>query len=412
VSDDLGLFTDPDVDERRPLKRERGRERGRGRDHSARNKAKKRKKTILWLVVALVLAVGMGGAYYGYQELRGLGSYPDFTGSGETDTIVEVQDGDVVSKIAATLYDNGVIASSSAFIRASKDDARVTSIQPGFYLMKTKMSGEQAVARMVDPKTRVPAVQIVGGTKLTDIKVGEKTVKGIYSQLADASCTEKDGAKKCLTFEEIKAAAEQTDPVALGVPDWALADVKRAEPRYRLEGLIMRGVYQVKPGVSAVELIRSVIVASTQKLLGAGIPGGTVNTGFRPYEVLVIASLIEKEAIEKDFTKVSQVIYNRLKEPMQLQFDSTVNYLLDQPHIRTSNANRAQQSPYNTYRTFGLPPTPIGSPSQQAIAAAIKPEGGSIMYFVKCQKDGTSCFANTLDEHNVNDTKAQREGIF
>ncbi|GAA3627029.1 hypothetical protein GCM10022267_11640 [Lentzea roselyniae] len=406
MSDDLGLFTDPDVDERRPLKRERG------RDNSARTKAKKRKKTILWLVVALILAVGMGGAYYGYKELRGIGSYDDYTGSGEADVIVEVKDGEVVSQIASSLYDNGVVASGRAFTEAGKKDTRVTSIQPGFYLMKTKMSGQQAVARMVDPKTRVPAVQIIGGTKLTDIKVGDKVVKGVYSLLADASCTEKDGQKKCLTVDEIRAAAEQTDPVALGVPEWALADVKKAEPRYRLEGLIMRGVYQVKPGGSAVELIRGVIVSSAQKLQGAGIPGGTVNTGFRPYEILIMASLIEKEAIEKDFAKVSQVIYNRLKEPMALQFDSTVNYLLDQPHIRTSDANRASQSPYNTYKSPGLTPTPIGSPSQQAIAAAIKPEGGSIMYFVKCQKDGTSCFSNTYDEHKVIDEKSRNEGVY
>ncbi len=407
MSDDLGLFTDPDADERE--RRPRGRDRERD---SARAKAKKRKKTILWLVVALVLVVGMGGAYYGYRELRGLGSYDDFPGSGEADTIVEVHDGDVISVIASTLYDNGVVASARAFIEAGKKDARVTSVQPGFYLMKTKMSGDQAVARMIDPKTRVPAVQIVGGIKLADIKVGDKVVKGIYSQLADASCTEKDGAKKCLTFDEIKAAAEQTDPVALGVPDWALADVKRADPQYRLEGLIMRGVYQVKPGVSAVELIRSVIVASAQKLAGAGIPGGTLNTGFRPYEVLVIASLIEKEAIEKDFGKVSQVIYNRLKKPMPLQFDSTINYKNNQPHIRTSDADRERPGPYNTYMTPGLTPTPIGSPSQQAVAAAMKPEGGEILYFVKCQTDGTSCFATTREEHDANDQKAQRDGIY
>ena len=405
MSDDLGLFTDPEVDERRPLKRERQRD-------SARAKAKKRKKTVLWLVVALVLAVGMGGAYYGYKELRGIGSYDDFAGSGEADTIVEVQDGDVVSKIASTLYDNGVVASARAFIEASKTDTRVTSIQPGFYLMKTKMSGQLAVARMIDPKTRVPAVQIVGGLKLTDIQADGKTVPGIYSKLAAASCTEKDGQKKCLSVEEIKAAAEQTDPVALGVPDWALADVKKAEPVHRLEGLIMRGVYQVKPGVSAVELIRSVIVASVQKLQGAGIPGGTGNTGFRPYEVLIMASLIEKEAVEKDFTKVSQVIYNRLKEPMPLQFDSTLNYQNDQPDIRTSIEETQQPGAYNSYLNQGLPPTPIGSPSQQAITASMKPEGGNIMYFVKCQKDGTTCFAVTHDEHNANVEKAQKDGVY
>ncbi len=405
MSDDLGLFTDPDVEERRPLKRDRERD-------NARAKAKKRKKTVLWLVVAMVLAVGMGGAYYGYQELRGIGSFEDYTGSGEADAIVEVQDGDVTSKIASTLYDNGVVASASAFIEAAKTDARVTSIQPGFYLMKTKMSGEQAVARMVDPKTRVPAVQIIGGLKLNDIQADGKAVPGVYSKLAAASCTEKDGQKKCLSVEEIKAAAEQTDPVALGVPDWALADVKRAEPQFRLEGLIMRGVYQVKPGVSAVELIRSVVVSSAQKLQGAGIPGGTVNTGFRPYEILVMASLIEKEAIEKDFGKVSQVIYNRLKKPMPLQFDSTINYKLNQPHIRTSDEDRAASGPYNTYVSPGLTPTPIGSPSQQAVAAALKPEGGDILYFVKCDKNGTSCFATTFEEHNANDQKAQREGVY
>lgn len=402
MSDDLGLFTDPDVDERRPRKG----------DSAARKKAKKRKKTVMWLVVALVLTVGMGGAYYGYRELRDFGSYPDFTGSGESDVIVEVKEGDVVSVIASTLYDNGVIASARAFTEASKTDARVTTIQPGFHLMKTKMSGKDAVARMIDPKTRVPAVQIVGGVKLADIKVGDKVVKGIYSQLAAASCTEKDGQQKCLTADEIKQAAETTDPVALGVPDWALPDVRRAEPQFRLEGLIMRGVYQVKPGVSAVEMLRSVIVASASQLQAYGIPSGTVNTGFRPYEILVISSLIEKEAIEKDFTRVSQVIYNRLKKPMILQFDSTINYKLNQPHIRTSDADRERSGSYNTYKVAGLPPTPIGSPSKQAIAAALKPEGGDLLYFVKCQKDGTSCFSTTLEEHNAKDLKARQEGVF
>ncbi|KOV85426.1 aminodeoxychorismate lyase [Nocardia sp. NRRL S-836] len=393
---------DRDVDERRAAKK----------DSNAAHKAKKRKKTVLWLVVALILAVGMGGAYYGYRELRGIGSFEDYPGSGEADAIVEVKDGDVVSVMATTLYENGVIASPRAFIEASKTDARVTSIQPGFYLMKTKMSGATAVAKMIDPKTRVPAVQIVGGVKLADIKVGDKIVKGVFAQLADASCTEKDGVKKCLTPEEIRQAAETTDPVALGVPDWALADVKRAEPQFRLEGLIMRGVYQVKPGSSAVELIRSVVVASAQKLQGIGIPSGTLNTGFRPYEVLVMASLIEKEAIVEDFTKVSQVIYNRLKQSMPLQFDSTINYKLNQPHIRTSDENRAAAGPYNTYLVEGLPPTPIGSPSVEAVQAAIKPAGGDILFFVKCDKNGTSCFSVTYDEHKVKDEKARREGVY
>ncbi|GLZ36099.1 hypothetical protein Lesp02_82860 [Lentzea sp. NBRC 105346] len=408
MSDDLGLFTDPDVDvereqRRRPVKRE----------SAAARKAKKRKKTILWIVVGLVLTLGMGGAYYGYRELRGIGSWDDYSGAGETDVIIEVKDGDPVSEIASTLQKNNVVASARAFTEASKTDQRVTQIQPGFYVMKTKMSGANAVLRMVDPKSKVGALQVVGGTILRDLTGQDgKVVPGIYTQLSQASCTDKNGTKTCVPVEEIKAAAETADPVALGVPEWAIADVKAAPAEFRLEGLIMRGVYQVNPGLSATELLRSVITSSAQKLQGFGIPSGTADTGFRPYEVLIMSSLVEKEGITKDFGKVSRVIYNRLKTPMKLQFDSTVNYKLLQPHIRTSDENRNAAGPYNTYATSGLPPTPIGSPSREAIEAALKPEAGEWMYFVKCQKDGTSCFAVSKEEHDKNDLKARQEGVF
>ncbi|TWP50856.1 endolytic transglycosylase MltG [Lentzea tibetensis] len=408
MSDDLGLF-DPDVDverERRPSTKSKARA-------AAARKKRKQKKTVLWIVVAMVLALGAGGAYYGYRELRGIGSWDDYSGTGESDVIIEVKDGDPVSEIASTLQKNGVVASPRAFTEASKTDQRVTAIQPGFYVMKTRMSGASAVARMIDPKTKVGALQVVGGVILRDLTGGDgKVVKGIYTQLSEASCTERGGQKVCVPVEEIKAAAETADPGALGVPDWAIADVKAAPPEFRLEGLIMRGVYQVNPGVSAVEMLRGVITASAQKLQGYGIPSNTGDTGFRPYEVLVMASLIEKEGIEKDFGSVSRVIYNRLKLPMKLQFDSTVNYKLNQPHIRTSDANRQAAGAYNTYSTGGLPPTPIGSPSIKAIEAALKPADGNMIYFVKCQKDGTSCFSDNQEQHDIYDAKARAEGVF
>lgn len=408
MSDDLGLF-DPDVDvvrERRPSAKSKARA-------AAARKKRKQKKTVLWIVVAMVLALGAGGAYYGYRELRGIGSWEDYSGTGESDVIIEVKDGDPVSEIASTLQKNGVVASPRAFTEASKTDQRVTAIQPGFYVMKTRMSGASAVARMIDPKTKVGALQVVGGVILRDLTGGDgKVVKGIYTQLSEASCTERSGQSVCVPVEEIKAAAETADPGALGVPDWAIADVKAAPPEFRLEGLIMRGVYQVNPGVSAVEMLRGVITASAQKLQGYGIPSSTGDTGFRPYEVLIMASLIEKEGIEKDFGSVARVIYNRLKTPMKLQFDSTVNYKLNQPHIRTSDANRLAAGAYNTYSTGGLPPTPIGSPSIKAIEAALKPADGNMIYFVKCQKDGTSCFSDTKEQHDVYDAKARAEGVF
>ncbi|MEV0679547.1 endolytic transglycosylase MltG [Actinosynnema sp. NPDC050436] len=403
MSDDLGLFSEPDVHQDRP----RG-------SKVAGPRRRNHKKTILWVVVALVLVIGGGGAYYGYQVLSGIGSYDDFPGAGEADVVVEVKDGDLVSSIAATLKEQGVVASPRAFTEAGKEDARVTAIQPGFYLMKTKMSGKAAVERMTDAKAKVVPLEVKGGNVLHDITSpdGKSVTKGILSMLSDASCAELDGVKKCVTVDELRAAADTADAAALGIPDWALADFARAPKENRLEGLITRGLYHLKPGASAPELIKSVIETSNTRLQGYGIPAGTKTTGFRPYEVLVVASLIEKEGLEKDFGKISRVIYKRLSVNQPLQFDSTVNYKLDRPIVTTSDEDRDRSGPYNTYKNNGLTPTPIGSPSREAITAAINPEQGPWQYFVKCQKDGTTCFSDNLDEHNRLADKARAEGVF
>jgi UPF0755 protein len=408
VSDDLGLFTESDVqsDERQ--------RRPRGKAAVAARRAKvRRKRTVLWTIVALVLGLGGVGAYYGYQTLAGIGSFEDYAGAGESDVVIEVKDGDPVTAIAATLKEQGVTASSRAFTEAGKTDARLTAIQPGFYLMKTKMSGAAAVARMIDKNTKITPLEVKGGNVLHDITGGDgKVTKGILAMLSEASCLELDGVKKCVPPEELRTAAETADPVALGVPEWALPDVNKVEKAHRLEGLIAPGLYQLKPGATAVELLSSVIKTSATRLESYGVLTGGKETGYRPYDILKIASLVEKEGIGKDFGKVSRVVHGRLAIDQRLEFDSTVNYKLDKPNIRTSDTDRDAAGAYNTYKTEGLPPTPIGSPSREAIEAAVKPEPGNWLFFVKCQKDGTSCFNETFPEHEKAVAKAIDEGVF
>jgi UPF0755 protein len=411
VNDDLGLFHDPDAREERPRRRA-----GAGAAAAAaRAKRRRKRTTVLWVVVALVLVGGGAGAYYGYRSLSGIGSYEDYAGAGETDVVVEVKDGDIVSAIAATLKEQGVVASQRAFTEAGADDARVNAIQPGFYLMKTKMSGEAAVARMVDKASRITPLEVRGGYQLHDITALDgSTTKGILSRLADASCVALDGTQKCVPVEQLRDAAENADPAALGIPEWALGAVRAAPKENRLEGLITPGLYHLDPGADAIGLLKSVIGTSLNRLQGYGIPGASDKTGFRPYEVLVVASLVEREGVTKDFGKVSRVIYNRLAAGQLLELDSTVNYKLDRPHLTTSPEDRARSGPYNTYNagTKGLPPTPIGSPSREAVQAAISPEEGTWRYFVKCETDGTSCFNETFDEHLVDVDDAQQRGVF
>jgi UPF0755 protein len=125
-----------------------------------------------------------------------------------------------------------------------------------------------------------------------------------------------------------------------------------------------------------------------------------------------MASLVQREGIQKDFAKVSRVIYNRLKIGMELAFDSTVNYVLDRPNIATSDQDRNRAGPYNTYKNTGLTPTPISSPSKEALVATVEPEAGNWLFFVLCQKDGTSCFADTYEKHLANRDLARRNGAF
>ena len=116
------------------------------------------------------------------------------------------------------------------------------------------------------------------------------------------------------------------------------------------------------------------------------------------YEALILASLIEKEGIEKK--QIAGVFVRRLKLGMKLQSDPTIIYALGKDFdgdIR--RADILMKHPYNTYHIYGLPPSPIGLVSKSSIEAAINPEEGTSLYFV-AKGDGTHHFSDTLQEHN------------
>ncbi|MFD2494377.1 endolytic transglycosylase MltG [Amycolatopsis jiangsuensis] len=372
---------------------------------------RRRKRALGWVAALVVLVVFAGGAYYGYQRLFG---YADFDGSGQGDALVQVEDGDTTSAIGSKLTEAGVVASTKAFVKAGVDNTALSRIQQGYYLLKKQMSGSSAVDAITSPSARVGRLEIRPYTQLDDVKQpGGKVTPGVFSLMSKASCATLNGKSTCIPVDELRRTVAEADLKTLGVPDWAAADADKALSKdKRVEGLIAAGVYDVKPGWSATELISDLVKRSTEAIQAAGL--GPENTGpdVSPYETLVVASLIEREAIGPDFGKVARVIYNRLEQRIKLGLDSTVNYPLDQPTLLTKPEDRKRPGPYNTYLNYGLPPTPIGVPSVDAIEAAVKPTEGDWAYFVKCEKDGHSCFAVTNDEHNENKALAQSRGVY
>jgi UPF0755 protein len=137
------------------------------------------------------------------------------------------------------------------------------------------------------------------------------------------------------------------------------------------------------------------------------------------YEALIVASLVEGEGIPSDFAKIARVVYNRLKEPMPLEFDSTTNYgreLAGKPRKSSAQFTRAElRDPSNPYRTHdkpGLPPGPIANPGKAALDAAVLPAGGPWLYFVRIDKKGNSAFASTLADHEANIARSRKNGAF
>jgi len=120
------------------------------------------------------------------------------------------------------------------------------------------------------------------------------------------------------------------------------------------------------------------------------------------YEALTLASIVEKEGIsDDDRLHVASVFLNRLEIGMMLQSDATVNYATGKSERRPTFADLETDSPYNTYKYTGLPPTPITNPRVQAILAVLDPIETNYLYFIH-EEDGTPHYGETLQDHNFN----------
>jgi UPF0755 protein len=158
-----------------------------------------------------------------------------------------------------------------------------------------------------------------------------------------------------------------------------------------------------------------------------GLDASEKAVGLSPYEVLIVASMIEREAkVAEDRAKISRVIYNRLRRNMELQIDATVRYkqATDLPFVDLV----AIDTPYNSYLYKGLPPTPIANPGRASIAAALNPapnpdladpickdlkksEKCEYIYYVIADKEGRHVFAATLAQHDANVEAARTAGL-
>ncbi len=353
---------------------------GRRRHHRRRRRRRTPVGPVLALLVVVVVAVGV--VYGGREIWRRAGAAPDYTGSGAGTVYIQVQDGDTAADIGATMLKDQVIKSTRAFRNAAEKDKRALSIQPGTYRLHKHMSGSAALSLVLDPVSRVGRVIIPEG--LTATQTFAVIAKGTN-----------------LTTAELTAAAHKT--AALGLPSYAEG---------RLEGYLFPTTYNFPQNATATAVLKMMVSEQKKQVGTAGLQGKVPGVRLTPERVMIVASLLEKEAITSDFPKVARVIYNRLAKDMPLQMDSTINYALGRNKARVSENLIHTNSPYNTYLHKGLPPGPIANPGLEAINAALHPARGDWVYFVKADRAGHSYFTADPKAFARQKAKSQAEGVY
>jgi len=309
-------------------------------------------------------------------------SAPDFNDAQSVqdlpEVIVEIPNGATGSQIATILFDSGVVKSSQAYFRVAVGDARSQKVAPGSHRMTLKISARQALDQLLDPD-RIPNL----------IRVAEGAWK---------SEVEKAFITYGFTQQEVKK---------------AFSLIKLPKGFSKSEGLIFPAQYSFPQGTSAQAAAQSMIDRFSDDPYGRKLLQG--NKDFSAQQLLTIASIVQAESTNEDFSKVARVIYNRLKIGMPLQMDSTVHFIMQaRGDIFLSRKSTTLNSPYNTYRKFGLPPGPISSPSSDAIKATLEPIQGDWLYFITVAP-GDTRFTASFDEFSswkVEYTKNRKAGAF
>jgi UPF0755 protein len=378
-------------------------------------RARRRRRFASGFALALLIVVVVGTVFLGSKMWHSLfGGSNDFSGDGVNDVVIQIHDGDSTTAIGKTLEDHKVVATVKAFVDAAQGNSAISAIQPGFYKVRTEIPASNAVARLADPQNRVGKLVIPEGRQLDDVQdvKTNAVTDGIFSLISHATCVNLDGERRCVSVDDLRRAAGSVAPSALSVPDWAgNAVTAMGNDHRRLEGLIAPGTWNIDPSASAQDILSTLIETSATQYAQGGLLDTAKAMNMSPYQILTVGSLVQREASPEDFAKVARVIYNRLHENRTLEFDSTVNYPLDRIEVATTDADRGQHTPWNTYVRPGLPATPICSPGQPALAAAEQPAPGDWLYFVTIDMQGTTLFTRDYEQHLANIELAKRNGV-
>ncbi|HEX6331657.1 MAG TPA: endolytic transglycosylase MltG [Actinomycetota bacterium] len=325
-----------------------------------------------FLLVLLLLGAGLAAVRY-YDWCQGA--------SGPRQPVAfEVAEGAGGSEIVDALHEQEVVRCGLVSKWLLRRSGLESELRSGTFDLTTNMTPDEVFATLTAPPDPIPTVRLTipEGFRLTQIAERAEEVLGIRPERF---------------LREAESGGRALPPY---LPEDATS----------LEGFLFPETYQfVEDRTNAARVIDRLLeqfgtVADT-------LPWDKAEElGVTPYEVVVIASMIEKEAaLEEERALIAGVIYNRLDEGMVLGIDATLLYDDPTPDGQLSSSDLEFDSPYNTRIHAGLPPTPIASPGAASLLAALEPADTEFFYYVLCGEDGRHEFGVTEADHAANRAK-------
>ncbi len=305
----------------------------------------------------LVLCVVAGYLYYSFVRAVDLG---------DREVVILIRTGDDFAAFASKLQDAEIITSRMLLEYTARWSNIDKHLIPGEYHFSGKNSCRSVLEKLHRAKGTLAKVTIYEGAPIWKVAAILDRQMGIDS--ADVIALNRDRL-----FLD-----------SLGLPC--------------LEGYLFPETYLLAPGMKARAVIRELVGMFHQKT--DSLWNLLESVGLSSQQVLVMASIVQAEAkLDSEMAVIASVYYNRLKFGMTLDADPTVIYGLGGLDRLLTRDDLENESPYNTYRIGGLPPTPINSPGLPAILAAIRPDSTRFLYFV-ADSQGKHRFSFTNDEHN------------
>lgn len=330
-------------------------------------------------LVALLVVLVVGGGVSALLVRRALDPVQQ---DPRQQVVVTVTRGESLGQLVGTLGRDHLVRSELVFAVYARVKGLAGRLHPGKFVLDRGMGAAELVAVLEGPPSVLP----------------------LRVTVPDGLTARQEGAR--LQADGLFSSASYMQQID-GGHFAGITQLPGSPPGASWEGMAYGDTFMVDPHITAHEFLKLQLEDFDRRVRRA-ILAGSAKVGLTPYQVLVLASVVEAEAVtRKDRALVAGVFFNRLHLGMPLQSDVTVIYAMARAGASQQPFSTSFPSPYNTYLHTGLPPGPIDSPGAAAIAAVLHPTPTAYLYFVSL-RDGRMLFAVTAAQH---EQQVQQAGL-